>query len=319
MLYQKYVHTLNYSFSLSFIKMFFFFRSNTVQAFVILGVFLSIGCLVIPLIFSIYYRRKCKDKCGKASPEDGFMDYLRLSLAGRNVVSQNKPLDTSGVVTSGAATSGAATPGVVTTGAATAGRVCSVFTLSEGSGPSSASDYTPTTKPRRKIKNKHRKKPTSNFWSRKVPSNFFSTKVPPRQLSVVPDTPATTAGARTGSATGSNVASTPCDSQQPSSVSYSSASISLDNVHPSDANTAATLSYSYNQNPFVLINDTLPPVNLSVGPPLLLQDVINDGLEELRVIAGNIDPNTECETNVDDEFSQMAKSRSNTPDRDSKQ
>ena len=251
------------------------------------------------------------------------MDYIRLSLAGRNVVTQNPPTDTSS-----GDTPGAATPGGATTAGDTPARVCSVSTLSEGAGPSSATDYTPTTKPQRKIKDKHRKRRPSNFWGRKVPT---------RPLVVPPVTPATTAGDKTGSSLGSGLKSTPYGSQQPASESYSADSISPEHVHPSTPNTVATLAYSYTENPFVAINDASAPLALNtfglpVNQPLsqhiALQDVskivnvehmINDGLNELRAIASNIDINGECETNVDDEFSRMAKSRSNTPDRDSKQ
>jgi hypothetical protein len=228
------------------------------------------------------------------------MDYVLLSLAGRNVVSQNSTTATADGATSSGATADVDNPS----------RVCSVFTLSEGAGPSTASDY----KSGKKSDRRKRFKKNSRTNSK---SKHGSKNTSVKQVYVPPTRPATPPGGVMGSSPRSAVPSTHTDRQEASAGPNSSASYIADSLPSPDAS-MATLTYSYSDNPFVCINDTSTPVNQSLNSPILLQEMYprHSG---------------ECETNIDDEcvtmtfetadfeFSRMAKSRSQTPDRSNNQ
>ena len=238
------------------------------------------------------------------------MDYVHLSLATNTAAANQNTSD------------------------ATVPPTTAVFTLSEGAGPSTASDFTPParsskSKYKNRIKNKRRNKGRKSDTSKNGPKSTSS-----KQHCFSPGGPVTSAGCTTGLSTLASVGSTVSDTQDATTLTYSFDAIIPDILTSPDPSTMATLTYSYVENPFVLMNDASPPrvlntsglpVNEALPPHIALQDLsnlvgdlqseIDQGLQQLR----RPQQLQTCETNVDDEFSRMAKSRSNTPDRDSKQ
>ena len=267
-----------------------FFRSHSLQAYIILGVFMGIGVLLIPTLFLIYYYSKCC-KNRPVRRHDGFMDYVRLSLAGSSVATED-------VVN----TSQLANP------AQNSEQASSVFIQDETAmaGPSTAAHYIPpstTPDSLKKILQRRMKQMKDALKHKQTPQQLTSLGLatdtalapepgsPNQQLTsagVSPDTTAKVPYTAAGGSAGSSERAAACDREDGTVLTYGGGGVKPD-ASSAVLDDPPTCPYSYNQPAFVSIDDNHPPRVIMVTSTPKKGSVSNVSiLQEISQIVSNI-------------------------------
>jgi hypothetical protein len=251
--------------------MFFFFRSQNIQAYIIFGVFAAVAVILIPFLLLIYYKKCCCKnngyRRGRPIRHDGFMDYVYLSMAGSRVTNpdntdtsppSNRPVTAnpdpenafntpppSNTKPDAKNESAKSSSVFIQDDGAVAG--CSTSPVKKKSNRRSGKLGKSLQQKIKDIKEKHRRSKKQSTCG--VDSGLTSPKVP-----------VTEAGGSTGSCAGAAI----FDSPDVCGMTYA-----FNTVKPASATNdlyePATLSYSHAANPFVSTDDNLPPQVLTVS------------------------------------------------------